>query len=48
MPHCIKVGNEPNGHEIPHRMKKEFCDQMMDPLYVKVVFTCIYIYSLSI
>ena len=42
MPNCIKVGNGPNGHEMPHRMKKEFCDQMMGPLYVKVVFTYIY------
>ena len=46
MPHCIKVGNGPNGHEMPHRMKKKFCDQMIGPLYVKVVFT--YIFSLSI
>ena len=38
----IKVGNGPNGHEMPHRMKKEFCDQMIGPLYVKVVFTYIY------
>ena len=42
MPHCIKVGNGPNRHEMPHRMKKEFGDQMMGPLYVKVVFTYIY------
>ena len=35
-------GNGPNGQEMPHRMKKEFCDQMMGPLYVKVVFTYIY------
>ena len=41
MPHCIKVGNGSNGHEMPHRMKKEFCDQMVGPLYVKVVFTCL-------
>ena len=27
-----------------HRMKKDFCDQMMSPLYVKVVFTYIYIF----
>ena len=45
MQHCIKVGNEPNGHEMPHRMKeKELCDQMIGPLYVKVVFTYIYIF----
>ena len=23
MPHCIKVGNGPNGHEMPHRIKKK-------------------------
>ena len=45
MSHCIKVGNGPNGHELPHRMKKEFYDQMMGALYVKVVFTYIYIYT---
>ena len=44
MPHCIKVGNGSNRHEMPHRMKKEFCDQMIGPLYVKVVFTCVCIY----
>ena len=44
MSHCIKVGNGPNGHEMPHRMKKEFCDKMMSPLYVKVVFMYIYFF----
>ena len=42
MHHCIKVGNGPNGHEMPHLMKKVFSDQIMGPFYVKVVFTCIY------
>ena len=42
MSHCIKVRNEPNGYEMPHQMKKEFCDQMMGPFYVKVVFTYLY------
>ena len=45
MSYCIKVGNGPNGHEMPHQMKKKkFCDQMMGALYVKVVFTYIYIF----
>ena len=44
MPRCIKVGDGPNGHEMPHRMKQKFCDQVMGHLYVKVVFTYIYIY----
>ena len=35
MPHCIKVGNGPNRHEMPHRMKKEFGDQMMGPFMLK-------------
>ena len=35
MSYCIKVRNGPNEHEMPHRMKKEFCDQMMGPLILK-------------
>ena len=44
MSHCIKVENGQNGHEMSHRMKKKksFFYQMMDPLYVKVVFMYIY------
>ena len=42
MLYCIKVRNGPNGHEMPHQMKKEFCDHMMGPLYVKMVFTYIF------